>query len=80
MYNQNQIEVAQIGNFTPNSTGNYEVTLNAAGIALIQSWVSGTATNNGLSIESGGTRNGLEMRSSEYSTQSQRPKLTITYE
>ena len=69
----------KVANFTPSSTGEYQIVLNASGIALVQSWINGAA-NNGVTIESGGTRNGIDMRSSEYSSQSQRPKLTITYE
>ena len=68
-----------IGNFTPTSTGTYTINLNSAGISLVQSWIDG-GVNNGITIESGGTRNGVQVRSSEYGTQSRRPLLSITYE
>ncbi|MET1254160.1 DNRLRE domain-containing protein [Aliikangiella maris] len=68
---------SQIGSFSPTSTGSYSINLNANGLALIQSWINGSS-NNGITIESGGTVNGLDMRSKSYSTQAQRPKLTIT--
>jgi len=70
---------ARIGRFTASSTGNYTITLNRAGLALVQRWIDGL-DNNGITIESSGTRNGLDMRSSEYSTRSQRPMLTIRYQ
>ena len=68
-----------IGSFSPTSTGSYTITLNADGIALVQSWVDGSA-NYGITIQSASTTNGIDMRSSEYGTQAQRPMLTVTYE
>ena len=68
-----------IGSFSATSTGNYTINLNSTGISLVQSWIDG-ASNNGITMESGGTRNGVQVRSSEYSTQSRRPTLIITYE
>lgn len=68
----------QVGSFTPNSTGSFTINLNATGIALIQSWVDGS-NNNGFVIRSGGTNNGIDIRSNEYGTVSQRPKLSITF-
>ncbi|MGR9105799.1 MAG: DNRLRE domain-containing protein, partial [Gammaproteobacteria bacterium] len=69
----------QIGSFLPTSTGSYTIPLNANGLALVQSWVDGEP-NNGITIRSGGTLNGVGMRSSEYGTQPRRPKLTITFQ
>ncbi len=69
---------ANIGSFTPTSTGTKVITLDADGRAMIERWINGGA-NDGISIESAGTRNGIDMRSSEYGTQSVRPKLTVTY-
>lgn len=70
---------AQIGSFTPTSTGSFTIDLNASGIALLQGWIDGNS-NDGISIQSSGTYNGIDMRSSEYGTQSHRPLLTLTYE
>jgi hypothetical protein len=69
-----------IGSFTPSSTGLYTLTLNAAGLALVQGWVNGTVANNGLTIRTAGTTNGVIVRSSEYGTSSQRPALSVTYQ
>jgi hypothetical protein len=70
---------SQIGSFTPTATGSYQINLNAAGIALLQGWINGAA-NNGVLIKTGGTTDGIDMRSSEYATVSQRPRLTIVYQ
>ena len=67
-----------VGSFNPTSTGSFTIDLDAKGIALVQSWIEGAA-NNGISVASGGTLNGIDMRSSEYNKLSQRPMLTITY-
>jgi len=69
-----------IGSFLPSATGSYTIQLNSAGISLVQSWVNGSAVNNGFMIVDGGTSDGVDLRSSEYGTQAQRPKLTVTYQ
>jgi hypothetical protein len=71
---------ALIGSFVPNPTGSYTLQLNGAGIALVQGWVSGAGANNGVMIVDGGTTDGVDLRSSEYGTQAQRPMLTVTYQ
>jgi len=68
---------AVIGTIT-GATGSKTVTLNGAGVSLVQSWVDG-GTNAGIGIASASNTDGLDVRSSEYSTASYRPKLTITY-
>lgn len=70
----------EIGSFTPTATGSHTLTLNAAGIALVQGWVNGSQANNGFTIRASGTSDGVDMRSSEYGTASQRPALTVTYQ
>ena len=68
-----------IGSFTPTATGSYQINLNATGIALVQGWINGSA-NNGITLETGGTTDGIDMRSSQYGTVAQRPRLTIVYQ
>ena len=46
---------------------------------MVQSWVNG-GINDGFSLASAGTRDGIDIWSSEYRDQTQRPKLTITYQ
>lgn len=70
---------AEIGSFVPSSTGSRQITLNAAGTALVQSWINGS-TNNGFIIMDASSTDGLDMRSSEYGTSSQRPMLSVTYQ
>lgn len=59
-------------------TGSRTITLNAAGVALVQAWVDGTS-NNGVLIASTSNTDGIDFASSEHATAAQRPKLTITY-
>jgi hypothetical protein len=69
-----------IGSFTPTATGNHTITLNSAGRGLVQDWINGSSSNNGIMILDRATSDGIDVRSSEYSTANVRPKLTITYQ
>ncbi|KYG07068.1 hypothetical protein BE21_31250 [Sorangium cellulosum] len=60
------------------SAGSRTITLNAAGVALVQAWVDGTS-NSGVVIASSSNTDGIDFASSEHATAAQRPKLTITY-
>ncbi|WP_437907328.1 DNRLRE domain-containing protein [Sorangium sp. So ce327] len=60
------------------SAGARTITLNAAGVALVQAWVDGTS-NDGILIASASNTDGIDFASSEHATVAQRPKLTITY-
>jgi len=68
-----------IGSLVPSANGSYSITLNSAGIALVQGWVNGAA-NNGLMVIDTGSTNNVIFRSSEYGTQAQRPKLSVSYQ
>ena len=72
-----QIEIAT---FHPRTKGPYEISLNGAGISLVQAWVNGDVTNHGLMIRAADTRDGVDFRSSEYSHIDKRPMLEITYQ
>jgi acid phosphatase type 7 len=69
----------EIGSFVPNANGLHTITLNAAGISAVQGWLNGTVANHGLTVRSS-SGDGVDVRSSEYSTASQRPTLSITYQ
>jgi len=69
-----------LGIVAASSIGPYTITLNAAGIALVQSWVDDPSKNQGLIIDDLIATDGLAFDSSEASTASNRPKLTVTYE
>ena len=68
-----------LGTVAASSIGQYTITLNAAGIALVQSWVDDPSKNQGLIIDDLTVTDGLAFDSSEALTLSTRPKLTITY-
>jgi hypothetical protein len=70
---------AEIGSFIPSATGSKQITLNAAGIALVKGWINGSVANNGFIIIDAST-DGLDMSSSEHATISQRPMLSVTYQ
>ena len=63
------------------SLGSHDISLNANGRALVQSWINDLATNHGIILVSSSSTSGdvLGVRSSEYGTAAQRPKLTVTY-
>lgn len=67
---------AVIGSVT--GSGTKTVSLNAAGVALVQAWVRGDG-NFGFVIADSANSDGLAVASSEYSTVAYRPKLTIQY-
>jgi hypothetical protein len=60
------------------ATGQRTITLNASGIAVVQSWVTNSATNHGLII-AGTSPDNAAFRSSEYPTVAERPILRVTY-
>lgn len=68
-----------IASFVPSANGSRSLSLNSAGLALVQGWVNGGA-NNGVMVIDATTTNGLDLRASEYATQAQRPRLTVTYQ
>jgi len=70
---------SMIGTVTPTSTGEVIVTLNAAGIAAVQQWVTSPATNNGVIISNPAATDGFDFSSREAGTASQRPQLRVSY-
>ena len=68
-----------LGQINAGVTGLTSVPLNAAGVAVVQGWVDGSAPNYGFHLVENGATNGLDLRSSEYGTPGERPKLTVTY-
>jgi hypothetical protein len=66
-----------LGALTPTSTGLYVITLNSAGLALVQSWINNPAANHGLIIADTGQTDGVDAYSSETTTIANRPLLTI---
>ena len=61
------------------STGPIEINLNSDGVALVQSWVDGSLSSNGMVIADSVSTNGADFDSSESSTAMSRPRLEVTY-
>ena len=68
-----------IGEITPCRLGWQQVQLNAAGVDLLQAWVSGKVANYGFALVDASTTDAIAIRSSEYSVVNQRPMLTVNY-
>ncbi len=68
-----------LGSITAGTAGSYKVILNADGIAAVQGWVNSPSTNHGVIIANSATSDGLDFRSSDYATATQRPRLTVRY-
>ena len=76
----NDRETTVLGSVTGSSTGVKTYTLNAAGIAKVQSWLNAPATNYGFAILDYAVSDGLDVNSSEFATVASRPKITVTYQ
>ncbi len=56
------------------------ITLNQAGVAMVQRWVNTPGANNGIIIQDYSATDWTSLGSSEYSSVTKRPTLTITYQ
>jgi len=68
-----------LGTVAAPSTGQYTITLNASGVALVQSWIDEPNKNRGIILDNPAVTDDLAFDSREAVTASTRPKLTITY-
>ncbi|MDA1315174.1 MAG: DNRLRE domain-containing protein [Acidobacteria bacterium] len=68
-----------LGTVTAGSLGSYKVILNADGIAAVQGWVDNPSSNHGIIVANPSTTDGVDFRSSDYGTATQRPRLTVSY-
>ena len=69
-----------LGQFAPPAKGINRITLNAAGVAAVQSWINTPAANFGVILKDYAISDGVSISSSEASSASLRPKLIINYE
>jgi hypothetical protein len=69
-----------LGTLGPASTGTLRINLNAAGIQAVQDWINDPNSNFGIILHDYTATDGIDFRSSETSTASQRPKLLINFE
>ncbi len=67
------------GSIPPLTFNENIVSLNQAGIDLVQGWIDGTIPNNGFLIQTSGSNNGMGVHSSEAATATSRPKIAISY-
>lgn len=67
-----------LGELNANETGPHTVSLNAAGIALVQAWIDGLIPNYGFIIRAIDTDDGIKIRTSEYRRADKRPELIVT--
>ena len=70
---------AVLGTIIATNVGEHIISLNTSGLALVQSWINQPETNKGIIIVNSSNTNGMDIRSSEYSTASSRPKLNLAY-
>ena len=69
-----------LGQFAAKNMGTYTSSLNAAGVAIVQSWVDHASTNHGLIAKDYvKATNGMAFSSRETSTASLHPKLVVSY-
>jgi hypothetical protein len=76
----NDRETTVLGTAVGSASGTLNVALNASGIAKLQGWINSPASNHGFVMLDYSQSNGLDVSSSEASTVSLRPKLTVTYQ
>jgi hypothetical protein len=71
---------ASIGTVTATSKGFVTISLNATGLALVQSWINNPSSNNGITLQNySASSDILSIASREAKTVNQRPKLNIAY-
>lgn len=68
-----------LGTVSAGSTGSLTVALNTNGIAMVQNWVNNPGQNHGIIVTNNSASNGADWDSSEVSTATNRPKLSINY-
>jgi hypothetical protein len=73
-------DTTSLGSIRAAATGTYTVPLNARGLEVVRKWLTTPSSNHGVILANKDNDNRLEIRSSEYSTRSSRPKLTVTWE
>jgi len=68
-----------VGSLLPTVVGPHTVTLNAAGIAAVQTWIDDPTGNHGFALDAQNNADGLFLDSSEATVAANRPRLTVTY-
>jgi hypothetical protein len=68
-----------LGTVTATNTGSLTIAFNTAGMAIIQQWVNDPNSNYGIIIANSSSGDGVDFYSSEFSTTTSRPKLSLSY-
>jgi hypothetical protein len=68
-----------LGTLAPTAAGPYVLTLNAAGLAVVQSWVNSPGSNFGLILANSSSADGVVFESREAAIVPNRPKLSVRY-
>jgi hypothetical protein len=68
-----------LGVFSSRALGTYTLTLNTAGLALVQNWVKNPATNRGIIFDDNLAADLATVSSKEDANVNNRPKLSVTY-
>jgi hypothetical protein len=72
--------VTPLGTLSAENKGFVTITLNAAGLEILQQWIDDPEMNFGITIQNyAGASNGVTIASSESVNTANRPKLSITY-
>jgi hypothetical protein len=66
-----------LGGFVPRTPGALSIPLNAAGVAVVQGWIDQPASNQGLKVYNSRPYDGASIRSSDWGTVAERPKLVV---
>jgi hypothetical protein len=69
-----------LASLTPTTTGKVTVTLNAAGVAAVQSWVDDPALNFGFVMDTADNADGLGFDASNAPVTANRPRLDVTFD
>jgi len=72
-------DILELCTFNAGSTGPMTIYLNAEGVDLVQSWVDGSAANNGIIFADSVSSNGADFDSSESASATSRPRLEVVY-
>lgn len=68
-----------LGTFTAASPGPVASDLNAAGVAVVQSWVNNPSGNYGITVQDYDPANGVRFSSADASSSADRPALMVSY-
>lgn len=71
---------AVLGNINPSANGKATITLTAAGVAAVQSWIDDPTKNFGVVFDHVDNMDGLAFDASEVSVAGNRPALSVTYD